>query len=317
VAGHKIHCHKKHGELTFSEIIAESCNVGMIKVASRIEPSTFYKYIRSFGFGERTGVNLPGEEKGILRKPKEWSNLSHSALAIGQEIGVTPLQLITAAIPIANDGMLLKPLIAKAIRENGKILKEYGRTPVRRVLSKKTSHILTQLLENAVREGTGRRAQIPGYRVAGKTGTAQKIEPETRKYSQEKYVSSFLGFVPVDAPALLILIFVNEPKGCFFGGEVAAPAFRRIAQKVLPYLGIYPNLKFNSSKPKKVIKERCTPSFVMPDLKGTSMREAWNTLSPVTSKLRFVGSGFVTEQKPSAGSTLTSDSSIVLFFKGR
>jgi cell division protein FtsI/penicillin-binding protein 2 len=316
VAGHKIHCYKKHGELTLSGIIAESCNVGMIKIASRIESPTFYKYIRSFGFGTRTGVNLPGEGKGILRKVKEWSNLSHSALAIGQEIGVTPLQLITAAIPIANDGVLLKPLIAKAIRKEKRILKEYGRREIRRVLSPESSKILRKLLEDAVREGTGVKAQIRGYRVAGKTGTAQKIEPSTGKYSKEKYISSFLGFVPADSPALLILIIVNEPKGCIFGGEVAAPTFKRIAQKVLPYLGIYPNFQLSPRKSEEVVRKRA-PSFVMPDLKGVSMREAWSILSPITSNLRFVGSGFAVEQKPELGITLTPEREVVVWFEGK
>jgi cell division protein FtsI (penicillin-binding protein 3) len=227
--------------LSVAEIVEKSSNVGSIKLATMMPGAVFYRHITDFGFGQPTGIDLPGEVRGILRPPENWSGLSHASLAIGQEIGVTPLQSITAMAAVAGGGILRRPwIVAGLIGEDGSLLRPArSADPGRRILSSETAAALTAILAKVVTDGTGKAASLPGYTVAGKTGTAQKID-ESGRYSRGRYVASFAGFVPSRNPSLAILVVVDEPHGGFHGGEIAAPAFARIALPALQYLGIMP-----------------------------------------------------------------------------
>jgi cell division protein FtsI/penicillin-binding protein 2 len=227
--------------LSVEEIVEKSSNVGAIKLALTMPGSIFYRHITDFGFGQPTGIDLPGETRGLLRPPSEWSGLSQASMAIGQEVGVTPLQTLQAMATVASGGILHRPwIVAGLLGEDGSITRPpRSADPGRRILAPATTAALTSILERVVTDGTGKAAALPGYRVAGKTGTAQKID-ESGRYARGKYVASFVGFVPTSEPALAILVVVDEPHGGFHGGEIAAPAFARIALPSLQYLGVLP-----------------------------------------------------------------------------
>ena len=242
VSGTVIHDHEKAGWLTFQEAIQHSSNVAAAKTAFGLGKERMYQYLRGFGFGEKTGIDLPGESIGILRKPKQWSARTLPSIAIGQEIAVTPLQLVTAVSAIANGGALMTPFIVEHIHttHGDRVWKrtlEIRRHPV----GHRTSQTLTVLLENVVEQGTGRQAAIQGYRVAGKTGTAQKVDPNTGTYSSTKFTSSFVGFAPTDDPRFVMLVVIDEPQGPAWGGTVAAPVFRDVGEQVLRHLKIPPH----------------------------------------------------------------------------
>ncbi len=240
IAGTVIHEAKEHKYrwLTLRDIIVKSSNIGAIKVAQRLGAKTFYDYILKFGIGAKTNINLPGESAGKVRDIKEWSGVSLASISFGQEISVTPIQLITAVSAIANGGILMKPYIIKAVERDGIAVDEFKPEVVRRVISEKTSRELSEILEYAVKYGTGQNAIIKGYDVAGKTGTAQKASPDKKGYSEDKFISSFIGYVPSRNPRIVILVIIDEPEGVAWGGEVAAPAFREIARQSLRYLKI-------------------------------------------------------------------------------
>ncbi|MCK4401593.1 hypothetical protein KAW08_04755, partial [bacterium] len=227
---HTIHDHDPYGKITFRQALEVSSNIAFAKIGIKIGSKELYKYIRLFGFGAKTGIKLPGEAKGLLRSLSRWSKLSVGVIPFGQEISVTPLQLITAISAVANGGNLMAPMIVKGFKPR----------VVRRVVSFKTSKVLSEILTGVVETGTGINAQIEGYTIAGKTGTAQKYIPG-EGYSSKKYVASFIGFLPVPNPQVAILIMVNEPQEAYYGSIVAAPAFKNVAQDVLRYLNIFPD----------------------------------------------------------------------------
>jgi len=236
LGGVPIRDHEKYGWLSFHEVIQKSSNIGAIKVSQRLGREMFYSYIRKFGFGSKTDIDLPGEFAGHVRSPGEWSSVSIGSVSIGQEILVTPIQLVSAMSAIANGGVLLRPRIVKAFVDKGDVVKETEREEIRRVISPETSRIMTHILKGVVTEGTGREAAVKGFSVAGKTGTAQKYDPEIQAYSKDKYLASFVGFVPAEKPLLAILVIIDEPKKVFWGGQAAAPVFSRVAQQTLRYL---------------------------------------------------------------------------------
>ena len=239
--GHVFHDIHIHHEQDLTDIVKNSCNIGVIQVGTRLKESVFEKYIRRFGFGALTDIELPGEIIGLVRNAKEWSKISLASLSIGQEISVTPLQLIMGISSIANQGTLMKPMIIKEILDsNNNKVKVFKPKPVRKVVSSETAFTMSKILEQVVLDGTGISAIIPGYRIAGKTGTAQKFDISLGKYSDDKYNSWFVGYVPVENPKLSILVLIDEPIGSYYGGTVAAPVFREIASKALPYLSIPP-----------------------------------------------------------------------------
>jgi len=242
VAGHRIHDHKPFGLLTVSEILSKSSDVGAIKIAMRLGAPKFYEYIRAFGFGQQTGVELPGESKGLLKKIDNWSGVSIGSISMGQEIGVTPMQLVTAVSAIANGGSLYKPHVISEMRRGDQVLPLTGAlapTEAKEVIRPETAATLRRLMEGVVLEGgTGTRARLDGWTAAGKTGSAQKIDPATGRYSRTQLIASFTGFTPINDPAVTILVSLDSPVGQHEGGQVAAPVFKRIAEQVLAYLNV-------------------------------------------------------------------------------
>lgn len=233
---------KASGLLSVEEILIKSSNLGAVKISEQLGETRFYEYITRFGFGELTGIDLPGEITGKLRGPKDWSNLSLQSLSIGQEISVTPLQITRAFAAIANGGVLYTPHIVKEIRKlDGTAVLQVEPTKARRVISRKTAQFMREILRKVVDRGTGKRAAISGYRMAGKTGTAQKFNQTLGDYSSTRLVTSFIGFAPADHPRVVISAIVDEPALNEWGGTVAAPLFKRIAERILPYLDIPPN----------------------------------------------------------------------------
>jgi len=240
--GNIFHDIEPHGAQDLTGIVKNSCNIGVIQVGTRLDEKVFEKSIRRFGFGSLTEISLPGEVNGLVRSVKDWSKISLASLSIGQEIAVTPIQLIMAISAIANRGTLMKPMIVKEIVDSHQNrVKVFKPKPVRQVVSTETALTMTKILEQVVIDGTGKGAKVPEYRVAGKTGTAQKFDFSTGKYSKNKYSALFVGYAPVENPQIAILVLLDEPRGSYYGGIVAAPVFKEIASKALPYLSIPPN----------------------------------------------------------------------------
>ncbi|MCX7934154.1 MAG: penicillin-binding protein 2, partial [Planctomycetota bacterium] len=245
--GRVLHDVHGYGELTAEMVLVKSSNIGMAKIAALLGAGRLHRWIRAFGFGEITGVSLGGELSGSVHPLSRWTSYSLGSLPMGQEITVTLLQLATAYSAIANDGLLLKPRLVKAIRDaEGGLVHEVPIAVRRRVLQTETCAVLRRILRRAVSEGTGKAANMPEYALAGKTGTAQlKVNAEEyraglRGYSRTRYLSSFVGMAPAEEPRLVIAVAVREPKGAYYGGTVAAPVVRDIARRALLYLGVPP-----------------------------------------------------------------------------
>lgn len=236
LAGHVIHDHKRFGILTMREVLVVSSDVGAIKLGLRLGAEQLYHYIRSFGFGSRTEIELPGEERGLLKPPDHWSGISIGEISMGQEIGVTPLQLVAAYSVIANGGALIQPHIVRDVFR-GSAHDPLRPAKGRRVVSEGTAETMKELLTEVVEHGTGTTARLNGYSAAGKTGTAQKIGP-SGAYSKSHYVASFVGFTPVQRPVLTILVAIDSPVGQIYGAQVAAPVFKAVAEQILSYLNV-------------------------------------------------------------------------------
>ena len=237
IAGHRIRDHKAFGLLTVSQVLSNSSDVGAIKVGLRLGGPKFYDYIRSFGFGQPTGVDLPGESRGMLRRLENWTPVSVGSVSMGQEIGVTPLQMITAMSAMANGGLIVRPHVVRALRRGTKMAEPPQPQP-RRVIRATTAATMRRMLEGVVLNGTGKRARLDGYTSAGKTGTAQKFDITTGHYSPHQLIASYVGFAPINTPAVTILVQLDSPVGMHEGGQVAAPTFKRVAQQVLAYLDV-------------------------------------------------------------------------------
>lgn len=236
VATHTLHDHRPHGWLTFREVIEQSSNIGTTKVAQALGNEVVYRYIKLFGFGSKLGIDLPGEAIGITKEPRFWSKISIAAIPIGQEVGVTTLQLASAISVIANGGQLMKPYIVQEIRDKyGETIKSVQPVMIRKALSLDTAERIKKILTGAVEEGTGKLAMPLGFSAAGKTGTAQKLEPNGA-YSHDKFVASFIGFAPAEDPLIVIVVTVDEPHPYYFGGVVAAPVFKNVASDTIRYL---------------------------------------------------------------------------------
>ncbi|HEX8686658.1 MAG TPA: penicillin-binding protein 2, partial [Pyrinomonadaceae bacterium] len=238
--GRVVHDHAR-GSLTATEALAKSSNVAAIKLGQRLGNDRLYEYIRRLGFGAKTGVELPGETAGLIRPVARWQPGSIGSVPIGQEVGVTPVQMAAAYASIANDGVRVAPHLVREVRDaEGKTVQR-AEPESRRVVSAETARTLRRMMEEVTLKGTARAAQLEGYTAAGKTGTAQKIDPKTRAYSSTKYVASFVGFAPIDNPAAVIIVVLDEPVGLHQGGQVAAPVFSEIANQILPYLDVMPD----------------------------------------------------------------------------
>lgn len=257
VAGRVVHDLHPYGELTLTDALAKSSNVAAIKLGQRVGNQRMYDYITRFGFGQQTGVELAGETKGLVRPVARWQPSSIGSIAIGQEIGVTPLQMAAAFGLLANDGVRVQPHLVREVRasSNGAVL--VRATPDKQqAISANTAKALRSMLESVTLNGTARRAQLDEYSAAGKTGTAQKIDPRTRTYSETKHVASFVGFAPVENPAVVIAVVLDEPRGADHGGQVAAPVFREIAERILPYLNVNPDAQVKPSPNQEFVAEQ-------------------------------------------------------------
>lgn len=249
VAGHRIHDHKKYGELTVAEILANSSDVGAIKIALKLGPPRFNDYIHAFGFGSPTGVDLPGESRGLVQRLDHWGSFSIGSISMGQEVGVTPLQMINAVSAVANGGLLYKPRVVEEMRRGDHVLPLEGPSAPaepRRVIRPETAATMRRLMEGVILNGTGKSARLDGWTAGGKTGTAQKIDPATGRYSRTKVIASFTGFAPINNPAVTILVSIDSPEGWpHDGAAVSAPVFKRIAEQVLPYLDVPRDVPIN------------------------------------------------------------------------
>jgi len=237
IAGHRIRDHKAYGKLTVSQVLANSSDVGAIKIGLRLGAPKFYDYIRAFGFGQPTGVDLPGEGRGMLRRLQNWTPVSVGSISMGQEIGVTPMQITSAVSVVANGGLLVRPHVVRAMRR-GTQISESPEAPSRRVIRETTAASMRRMMEGVVLNGTGKYAKLDGYTSAGKTGTAQKFDIATGHYSAHQLIASFVGFAPINTPAITVYVQLDSPVGPHEGGMVAAPVFKRVAQQVLAYLDV-------------------------------------------------------------------------------
>ncbi|MFH2071155.1 MAG: penicillin-binding protein 2 [Elusimicrobiota bacterium] len=236
-----INDHEKRDYLTFEGVFAYSSNIGFAKIGNKVGKERLYYWMRQFGFGAWTGINMAGEQKGLMLSPKSrgWTVVTTPNISYGQGVGVTGLQVINAYSCIANGGILYEPSIIKSVFDDGgNVLDAMGPREIRRALSPDIARRLRSLLVKAVGYGTGQQAQVKGYTVAGKTGTAQKIDPATRKYAADRHIASFCGFLPAKNPALVILVVIDEPKGNYWASEVACPSFREVAAKAMNYMKI-------------------------------------------------------------------------------
>jgi len=246
VAGHRIRDHKPFGMLSVAQILAESSDVGAIKIALRLGAPKFYEYIRAFGFGDHTGIELPWESHGMIQPVEDWHSYMIGPISMGQGVGVTPLQLVTAVSAIANGGLLYRPRIVADLRHGDRAVSIPGESDgePRRVIRPEAAATMRQLMEGVILHGTGPRAHLDGWTAAGKTGTAQKIDPATGRYSPSQLIASFTGFAPINDPAVAILVSLDSV-GHHEGGEVAAPVFKRVAEQVLAYLDVPRDVPLN------------------------------------------------------------------------
>ncbi|AFM00575.1 cell division protein FtsI/penicillin-binding protein 2 [Desulfitobacterium dehalogenans ATCC 51507] len=307
---------RPHGEVTFTKGMMLSSNVVLAKVGMNLGKETFYTYLKAFGFGSRTGIDITGEESGLLVPQNEARDIDMATMSFGQANLVTPVQLLTAISSIANGGTLYKPYIVDKITFPDGTIQQNNPQPIRQVISKSTAEQMTAVLEAVVDEGTGGRAKIPGIRVAGKTGTAQKVDPETGGYSKTDFIASFAAYAPTDNPKIAILILIDTPQGeSHQGGTLAGPVAKTIIEGTLQYYGIpvssetqsavseIPEISFERPAPGEVIPER-TPlkgETIVPDLTGLTMRQAGEKLAEAELHFHFSGTGLVGGQNPQPG----------------
>lgn len=321
IAGVRIKDHAVFSSLTFQDVIAKSSDIGVIRVAQRVGPEKFYAAMKAFGFGSRTGLGLPGETAGLLKGTKSWSALSLASMSFGQEVGVTAIQMASAAAVIANGGYWMRPYIVKKIEEpSGELVREFQPVAERKVIEPETADRVMALLREVVISGTGRKAKVEGFEIAGKTGTAQKIDAAGR-YSMIDHVASFVGFVPASRPALVILVSLDTPKGeRNEGGDVAAPLFSRIAGEAVRLLAIPPddptrNIRLVTYSPETSVPVTMLAANrpkvaidddprIMPDLRGLSLREAALSAARHGLGVEVVGAGVVSSQNPLPGTLL-------------
>lgn len=320
VANTVIHDWKRYGWLTFSEVLQHSSNVGAIKAGLALGRERFYRYIVGFGFGSLTGLGLPGESRGRVRPPGEWSQLSLASVSIGQEVSVTVIQMVAAFAAVANGGRLLRPWAVRAVLDPaGREIQSFEPRVVRQVISPVTARTLTQILTRVVAQGTGKPAAILGYDVAGKTGTAQKLDPLTRRYSRAPGVLSFVGFAPAEDARFVMLVLLDEPQTAQWGSEAAAPVFAAVGSRLLGSLNVPPQdtppvpiVRGVSTEPRVAVAspgvgsrlERALDGLRMPQLVGQRLRPALAALSAYAVGVEIHGHGVVVAQEPAAGSEL-------------
>ena len=319
---------ESYGTISFLKIFEESLNTGFVQVGMRLGAASLNQYVHSFGFGQATGVELPGEESGLLFETADMRDSDLATMSIGQSIAVTPLQLLTAVSAIANDGVLLKPHIIKEIHNvDGSLASSVATEQVRQVVSPETARELAAMMEKEVFEGSGKQATVKGYHFAGKTGTAEKLNVNGSGYASGEYIASFIGFGPVEDPQVAMLVVIDDPEGIYYGGQIAAPVFRDIMTEVMRYLGIRPltggqpviPVKMPAPKETVVKLGQNVPNgkVSVPDVSGLTIRQAGNALSGVGLAIVPVGTGVAVSQSVSPNAVVDPGTEIVVEFAPR
>ena len=317
VGGRKIKCwrhYRPHGEQTFAQGVQNSCNPVFVELSNRLGVSKFYDYIEAFGFKSKTGIDLPGEAKGIIYNEKNVGPVELATMSFGQSISVTPIQLITAISAIANDGELMQPRLVKGYTDNkGNVIEEIAPKSVRKVVSEETSKKMLEIAQSVVSDGGGKTAYLPGYRLGGKTGTAQKVVDGV--YAQGKYICSFVGIAPTDDPQIVVLATVDEPtEGSLFGSTTAGPIIKEIMSEALPYLGVEPKYTEEEKAENEKVK------VVVPDVRNLAIEDAAKVLEESKLKVNLdpdvdVPEGSkVTDMFPKPGVKVSEGSSISIYF---
>ena len=316
VLGKNVRCWKAggHGDQTYMQVAENSCNPGFIEMGQRLGMDSFYKYLRNFGFGQKTGIEMSGEALGILANKKKATALDLATMSIGQTNNVTPIQLLTAVSAVANGGTLMKPqLVKEIVGPSGRVVTPFNKEEVRRVISEDTSKSEREVLESVVTNGTGRRSFLPGYRVAGKTGTAQKVA--NGGYIQGEYIASFVAFAPADKPRLAMLAVVDGTP--FYGGVVAAPLIQSVMLDSLRYLGIKPDTQAPMTPGKPMPGLEFPPikkAATVPSVLGLPLAEAEKALTGAGFKIMTEGQGeMVLDQIPHGETQVEAESNILLY----
>ena len=313
-----IRCLGAHGAVDVAHILEYSCNAGAGYASDEIQGLDFYEKLRAFGFGSRTGAALPGESSGQLRSPETWSLRSKPTIAMGQELLVTALQMIQAAGAVANGGTVMKPIVVRRITSaSGEVILDNAPQAVRRVVSQATSRAVLDAMEAAAGEsGTGRRAKVEDIRMAVKTGTAQMIDPETRRYSETDFIASTLAIFPADAPRAALYLAIVKPRGeSYLGGRIAAPYVKDAVEAVLSVTDIPRGESPQAEHPGTIVVQPQAAVGIgstMPDLRGVPKRLLLPLLSRRDLKISITGEGYVARQSPAAGSPVRSGETIVL-----
>lgn len=313
-----INCERPHGHVAINNIISQSCNVGVIETMKPVPKEHFYKFLRGFGFGVKTNTGLPGETDGILRPVDKWSGISKYSMAIGYELALTSLQLTAAYSAIANGGVYHSPMIIERIENpDGSLFEEFQPVNKGRVCSEKTAELMLKFMRSTITEGTGRRAALEYYNVAGKTGTSKKFSQNKGLYTDSP-VASFVGLVPAESPEICMLIIIDAPAAGQGGGALAAPVFARIAKNTLPYLEI----KADTIKAKQPLISKTNPvefDGKMPDFRDKSLAVSLKLLSQMEQKLNITynlhGTGHVYRQNFEPGQAVSHGSRIVLYLR--
>jgi len=323
---------KSHGKISFADGMKLSSNVVLAQVANLMGKEVFYTYLKSFGFGSRTKIDIAGEEQGLLININNVKPLELATMSFGQANLVTPIQLLSAICAVANGGKLMQPYILDKIttKDNHTVFRNNPKL-VRQVISESTSAIMTDILVSVVDEGTGGRAKIPGIKVAGKTGTAQKIDPKTGAYSEEDFIVSFVAYAPADNPIIAVLVVIDSPKAeVIQGGTLAGPYAKKIIESTLQYYGIpvasdtksHINNNPESSTEEDKQTENKSPikhlekgEVIVPDLKGLTMRQVGEELGKLDLRYSFSGTGLAVEQFPESGQIVNQGDTIVVIFK--
>jgi cell division protein FtsI (penicillin-binding protein 3) len=336
---HEAHM-KRHQAMTLADIIKKSSNIGIAKVVERLTKERFYEHLTQLGFGEETGIDIPGEVPGLLRKPNTWRPVDFANMSFGQGISVTALQLATAMSAVANHGVMMKPHVVRAIVDSqGKVLEEFTPQVVRKVVSPVTAERVAALMTSVVEDegGTGSRARITGVSIAGKTGTAQKFDFAEKAYSSQKVTASFMGFFPADEPQMVVLVIIDEPEINRWGGVAAAPTFKNISEQVLCRLDRNIEIKRveKEAELKKVASKQAHPdaadivqaasieiipsydpadTSLIPDFTGMSLRDVLALCRERGIKTRISGSGWAVNQDPAPGMPIDDNRPCFILF---
>ncbi len=328
VANHIIHDTKKNDFLSVSDIVTFSSNIGAVKIGQRVGYEKFIDYLKRFGFGKKTGIGLLGERKGFIRPAKTAKEIDKANIYFGQGMTASSMQLTMAMAAIANGGRLMRPYIIKSVKDQrGAVTSENRPKMIRQVISPEIARKVKGVLERVVDEGTGTEAAITGFRAAGKTGTSQKVDPKTKRYSQEHYVAFFVGFVPADKPKLVIMVAVDEPKGQPYGGLVAGPVFSEVGGWTLNHLRVNPQLKLVkieedpriSNVRRQILEPEPTVMVsapgLLPDFRGQSMREVLRGGSSLGLEVVLEGTGMAVRQVPKPGLPLKNITKVRVQFQ--